>query len=483
MDDLQQASLLDPFRSAVRLISGIHSHRELTDTVQAVVDAVVETVGFAVAVVSVVGPSGRMRTIAVAGSASARLELLGVERPLSTYQAEFDVADHWGSLRFVPWDRAPDAHALGWVPEVPVSPDVDAWHPMDALFAPLRSSDGELIGVLSVDLPVSGRRPAPPQRELLELLAVQAGIAVDNARLTERLRAGEEIFREAFDRTATGMALLHVREDKADQYLRVNPAFCRLLGYSVEELLQLDPAEVTHPDDKEEDAHLVSDLIAGRVDVYQRDKRYLHRMDEPVWVSVSATIARTAEGRPLCAVLQIEDISARRATLERLEHLARHDPLTDLPNRSVLTERLRQAATLAHRDGVVGSALFIDLDGFKRINDQHGHRMGDHVLVTVGQRIRATVREADVVGRWGGDEFVVVANDLDPIQAQVLAERIAAAVAEPITDLDISVSVRVSIGIGPIPIEGGDVAHILDQADHSMYKEKPKGERPTDGLR
>ena len=455
-----------------RVITGIHTHRDLAATVQAVADVVVQAVGFGVAAVSIVRPGGDVTTIAVAGSEEARAEVLGVQRSLASYQEEFAAAEVWGTLRFVPHDRAPDADDLGWVPDLAVSTSANAWHPLDALFALLHSSAGELIGVLSVDLPRNGLRPSAPQRDLLEVLALEAGIAIDNALLTEQLRAGEEVFRQAFDRAAGGMALMRVDGARVGNFFRVNPAFCSIVGYTAGELLVRTPADLTHPDDRAAADRMIAELITGEVELFRRDIRYLHQSGTPVWVTVTITIARRSDGSPLCAVGQIEDISRRRAQMEQLNHQARHDPLTDLPNRTLVFERLRQAVATAAREQRPGAVLFLDLDDFKQVNDLHGHVVGDQVLVMLGQRLRSTVREGDLVGRLGGDEFVVIGDGLDRVEAERLAGKIAAAVAAPITNRGVAVSVTISVGISTIPVAGADPGQILHDADHAMYEHK-----------
>jgi diguanylate cyclase (GGDEF)-like protein/PAS domain S-box-containing protein len=472
MEPFESLSQPDALRELHRVITGIHAHHDLRGTVQAVTEVVVQAVGFGVAAVSVVRPDGGLKTIAVAGNEQAREQLLGVHRPLRHYENEFAVAEKWGRLRFVPHDRAPDVGSLGWVPEFDVPADEDAWHPLDALFAPLQSSAGDLIGVLSVDLPRHGLRPTQDQRDLLEVLAVEAGIAIDNALLTEQLRAGEEIFRQAFEGTAGGMALVGVHGDKTGRYLQVNPAFCRIVGYPAEDLLAISPSDLTHPDDRVLDEPLIAGLMTGQRPAYRVDKRLLHRRGTPVWVTITATIARADDGSPLCAVCQIEDISRRRAELEALHHQARHDPLTNLPNRTLILERLQHSVTIAEQERSSGVVFFLDVDDFKIINDQHGHLVGDQVLTMLGGRIRSAIRDGDLVGRFGGDEFVVIADRLDDEAAQTLSDRIAAAVAAPITNRGVAVNVGITIGTCRIPQRGGVPAQILWEADRAMYARK-----------
>lgn len=465
-------SNVESLRLLHRLIAGIHAHRDLTATVQAIAEVVVRGAEFGVAAVSVLRPDGRLQTVAVAGCDEARQELLGVQRPLSHYEAEFAVAQRWGTLRFVPHDQIPQGQSPGWVPRLDPTAGVDAWHPMDALFAPLLSAAGELIGVLSVDLPSSGRLPSAAQRDLLEVLAMEAGIAIDNALLAEHLRAEEEIFRQAFDGAAGGMAVIELTGAKAGRYLRVNPAFCAIVGYSAQELMRLTAADLTHPGDREHDEELIADLISGRSAVYRRDKRYVRKSGSPVWVSVTATVARADGGSPLCGVTQVENISFRRLQLQQLHDQARRDPLTHLPNRDVVLERLQDAVTAAATTHRAGAVLFVDVDDFKSVNDVHGHLVGDQVLAMVAQRLQSAVRTGDLVGRIGGDEFVVIAENVEMAAAQQLASRLMDAVGAPMTNKGAAVSVRASVGVALIPNAGGDPLQILQHADRDMYRRK-----------
>ena len=138
--------------------------RSLAETLQAVVDGVVDGLGFGIAVLNLRQPDGKFEVIAVAGSPEAREALLGTVSSADIFDAEFAIADHWGRLRFVPHERLPEGEVVGWVPDLPVSVDPAAWHPLDALFAPLYSPDGELVGMLAVDLPEDQRRPGPIHR-------------------------------------------------------------------------------------------------------------------------------------------------------------------------------------------------------------------------------------------------------------------------------------------------------------------------------
>jgi diguanylate cyclase (GGDEF)-like protein/PAS domain S-box-containing protein len=463
-----------------QVITGVHSNAGEDNTVQAVTDAVVASAGFGVAVVSVLRPDGVMETVAVAGSEDAKGELLGLRRSRRVYDEEFDVADRWGNLLFVPHQRLPNADQRGWIPGTAGNGRRRSgrswrrvWHPLDALYAPLRSPTGEFLGVLSVDLPVNRTRPGRRQRELLEILAVQAGIAIDNARMAERLGAGEKLFRWAFDGAGTGMALISTAEGNYGRYVRVNPAFAHIVGRSAEEILTMTAQELTHPEDRDEDEQHLRALFAGSQQSYQRDKRYLKGDGTPVWVSVTVAFAGSPDGSAQYAIGQVQDITERRAQQQDLFHRASHDPLTDLPNRIELTGRLQQAISAAVRTGRPGAVLFVDLDGFKDVNDQHGHLIGDQALTVVAARLAAAVRLGDMVVRLGGDEFLIVTDDLTSAGAGELADRLARAVAAPITlPGSDTLTLTVSIGHTPIAPEYSDPNELIAAADHAMYTAK-----------
>jgi diguanylate cyclase (GGDEF)-like protein len=177
------------------------------------------------------------------------------------------------------------------------------------------------------------------------------------------------------------------------------------------------------------------------------------------------------------AVLAFHDDSGRREFVEELEHLAAHDTLTGLPNRLLLFDRLHQAVARAGRSRALLAVLFCDLDGFKAVNDDHGHEVGDRLLAESAVRLRQSVRPADTVARYGGDEFVVLCEELaDADAAQVLAARILRALERPflVGDDGGPVSVSSSIGIA-LSAGGNGPEELLRVADAAMYRAKVGG--------
>jgi diguanylate cyclase (GGDEF)-like protein len=206
-------------------------------------------------------------------------------------------------------------------------------------------------------------------------------------------------------------------------------------------------------------------------------------------VAISSSVIRLESGENLHAITQVEDITARKAAETELTWLVTHDPLTRLLNRAGLHEHLvaalleSQLAASTEGGGAqtpqTGALLYCDLDGFKAVNDTHGHDIGDRVLRVAGNRLTEHVRDKDGVARLGGDEFVIVAKDVSLEAAIALAERIVASLAEPLQVDGITVQITVSVGIAPLSdvsgAAGPDVAALLHTADSAMYQAKANG--------
>jgi diguanylate cyclase (GGDEF)-like protein/PAS domain S-box-containing protein len=176
------------------------------------------------------------------------------------------------------------------------------------------------------------------------------------------------------------------------------------------------------------------------------------------------------------AVIVFHDVSAARAMSVKMSYLAQHDFLTELPNRMLLNDRLRQAITLAQRHGNLLAVLFIDVDHFKRINDTLGHPIGDELLRSIAQRLTAAVRSSDTVSRQGGDEFLVLLAEVGRAEdAALSAQKILEAVSAPHRIAQHDLNVTVSIGIGVYPDDGTDAETLLKNADSALFQAKAEG--------
>src|SRR5207237_4401596 len=229
------------------------------------------------------------------------------------------------------------------------------------------------------------------------------------ARFGRELQESEAQFRGAFDHAAIGMALVGLDGG----WLRVNDSLCRLVGYEASALRALRYQDITHPDDLPANETQAAALLEGPVSRLHIEKRYVHHSGELVWVMLSASLVRNAQGTPLYFITQVQDITDRKRAAERLQHDAFHDALTGLPNRALFMDHLQHAVTrAARRPDFQFAVLFLDCDRFKVVNDSLGHLLGDRLLAQLAERLRSCVRGIDTVARLGGDEFTVLLEDI-----------------------------------------------------------------------
>ena len=450
--------------------------RSLAETLQAVVDGVVDGLGFGIAVLNLRHADGKFEVFAVAGSPEAREALLGRVSAADIFDADFAIADEWGGLRFVPHERLPEGEVTGWVPDVPVSDDPAAWHPLDALFAPLYSPSGELVGMLSVDLPEDQRRPGPIHRELLEIFATQAGLAIDKARLTDQLRAekarleaSETTFRMVFEGAGNGMATIAFDGPDAGRVLRVNDAFCRITGYDADKLLGARLPDFLRDEEPGQSRREFDEVAAGNAP-YRFERLFSQPSGNEIWLGGTAAIVEQGTSQPQILLIQIDDVTARKDAERELRHHAAHDPLTGLPNRRLLQHRFTSVLERTRASGRPGALLFCDLNHFKLVNDGYGHEAGDHALREIAARLSTAVRHGDTVARLGGDEFAVLAEDIAGEDLTTLISRLESAVSRPLPN--IAVEVTTSIGTVPITPDASDLDALLHEADQAMYAAK-----------
>jgi diguanylate cyclase (GGDEF)-like protein/PAS domain S-box-containing protein len=250
------------------------------------------------------------------------------------------------------------------------------------------------------------------------------------------------------------------------RFTLVNPAWSQTLGWSDADLLGRPLRELVHPDDVEQTAAM---LLAGKehaAQIANFTNRYRHRDGSWRWLLWSAR----SDGVLWYAAAK--DVSDR----VWLERQALHDPLTKLPNRLLLMDRARQALTRLHRGRGLVAMLFIDLDRFKAVNDSLGHALGDHLLVSVSQRLAEMMRDSDTIARMGGDEFVILAEDLhDDGEALSVAERVLHALEAPFIVGSTEVSMLASVGVSVSHDPETDPETLLREADVAMYRAKRSG--------
>lgn len=279
-------------------------------------------------------------------------------------------------------------------------------------------------------------------------------------------------FAAAMDSSPIAVALL----DRSGRIKEGNRVLGRMLGRTPAELAGTTFAELSHPDDVDADATLLARTLAGERPTYSLEKRFVRRSGESVWGRLTVTAVEDGDGTLVELVAQVVDVTEIRLAEEMLAHQALHDPLTKLPNRTLGLDRIQQALDRTRRSRRRVAVLACDLDRFDVVNDSIGPEHGDEILVEIANRIQTVLRATDTAARMAGDEFVVVCEDvLDEREAVLVADRITAAVREPIDIASRSVVLSMSIGIALSSGPTGDATALLRDAGAALHRAKENG--------
>ena len=306
-------------------------------------------------------------------------------------------------------------------------------------------------------------------------VAVGAAAAILTSRLIARLRdearEATQRFRSSFDGAPIGMAIVSTDGKLID----VNSALCEILGHARQTLLGLTLQELSYEPDRDADAQTVRQVVQGGRRRAQSQQRFLHAQGHLVWVNLSLSLVRGTAGSPDHLIAQIEDVTERRRTLDQLQHLADHDPLTGLLNRRRLEGELAHQVDLADRYGHRACLVLLDLDDFKSTNDSLGHAVGDELLQDVAEVLRSRVRRSDLVARVGGDEFAILLPQANREQARRVAEGIAKAIRERVL-ITAGHELHTTASLGIATIEPGDApTRVVLRADQALYEVKQRG--------
>lgn len=263
--------------------------------------------------------------------------------------------------------------------------------------------------------------------------------------------------------------------DAENKIISVNQAYTEITGYTLEEVIGKNPKLLKSGMYDTEFYHKLWETLLkkGRWQGELVDRRKSGELF-PAWQTIS--VLRNKQGKVINYLSLISDISSVKESQEQLQFLAYHDPLTMLPNRLLMSDRLNHAIVRAKRESHMVAILFIDLDRFKTINDSLGHPVGDVLLKQAAERIQKEVRKADTVSRHGGDEFVIILEKIENVQyAAMLARKLIKAFGEPFMVQGHELHISLSVGISIYPGDGEDNITLLRNADAAMYRAKEQG--------
>lgn len=287
--------------------------------------------------------------------------------------------------------------------------------------------------------------------------------------------------REAEERLNLAASVFtHAREgimitDKHARIVDVNKGFTEITGYGRDEVLGLNPNILNSGRQSKEFYNLMWKSLFEEGhwsgEIWNRNKQ---GTVYPQMITISTI--KNSDGNTQNYLALFTDITSLKEQQEQLEHIAHYDVLTQLPNRSLLGDRLQQAIFTSQRHDSILAVLFIDLDGFKKVNDEHGHDAGDALLVELSKRMKAALREEDTLARIGGDEFVVVLVNLEaPSDCEVILRRLLESTSEAVVIEGASLNVSASIGVTFYPKDHVDADMLMRHADQAMYQAKQSG--------
>jgi diguanylate cyclase (GGDEF)-like protein len=504
--------------------------RDETDTatvLAAIAESIATSLGFRTVVVNTYRPAWNdFEVTTVHGSERARAALMGDTLTWEGWEPLLDERYAVNGAYMIPHGAFDWEHDVGarYIPDWEPSGSADDWHPGDELFVPMRHTDGHLLGIISVGEPVSGLRPSADELAGLVAVADHAALALQSAqesaaaafhraalrqllqvssRLTETLSAGA-ILQSVCEGISEALGFEKVCIDLPDQVSGVFTTRAAV-GWTLEDMRQNSPmtlwelAPLLDPPFERQGCYLLSleDALARLPLTHSIRQSELngrgphawnrHWLTVPMYDRDGAVIgliwADDPRSRllPSTELLQALRVFANQATaaldsaarFEDMRYLAEHDPLTRLYNRRAFNHRLRVEAARARRYGKPFALVVLDVDGFKRINDVHGHLAGDAALTRVAELLGQELRAPDAAFRIGGDEFALILPEIAAGPADVAVRRMAARIERACADDGHAVTA--SFGVAVFGVSGQDPETLLRSADAAMYEAKRSG--------
>src|SRR6476646_7828780 len=524
-DDLDTLARLHGLLDVSRVVRDDES---LDDTLSAIAGTIAESLGYRVVVINLYRPAWddfEVTTVRDYAEEAVRA-LMGSRGGWAQWAPLLDERFERMGAYFVragEYDWADDEMVV-MTPDIPVSDDPAAWHPEDALFVPLTDGDGTLLAIVSVDEPVSGLRPGDGELEVLVALAEHVALALQHAqettrsiryrralerllaissRLTETLST-DAVLQSVAEGISEALGFAKVSIDLPDPETGVLTPRCAV-GWSLSEMAQNSEltTELVAPllDDRFElagcylltseqafarlpERHHVYESVFNGVGPHAWDQHWLvvpltdreGRLMGVIWADDPRD--RLLPSQELLQALRVFANQASTAIddathFEEVQFLAEHDPLTRLQNRRAFTHRLEVEAARSRRYDRPFALVTCDLDGFKALNDRHGHLAGDSALELMGALLAAALRQSDAGFRIGGDEFAVILPETTEAEVAAVIERVAG-------DLERDgrfQQLQASFGVAVYPRDGADPEALFRAADEAMYAAKRAGRR------
>ena len=279
--------------------------------------------------------------------------------------------------------------------------------------------------------------------------------------------------KQIFQLSPIGMTIL----DLEGGFLSANQSFCDAVGYTERELIMLTFSDLTHPEDVPLLKALGEQLLAGDRQHFQIETRHWSKNEKPLHVSLTVTMVRDNQQRPICFLLQVINLTEQKWMEAQLRHRAFYDELTGLANRALFVNRLEQAVIRLERNPNMQCAvLFLDLDRFKVINDSLGHSIGDQLLTALAGRLEACIRRCDTLARLGGDEFAILLEEMDGLDDAIsVCDRIHRSLKAPFKLSSYEVFAHISIGVVCSSVGYENSSDLLRNADTALYRAKAQG--------